>query len=162
MLFFLIHFSISCMQNAPTQSLLSVVNSILDESVERQNSEIPHVCNMAFTYITEILLWFKMYANDLFFLGQRVACLLRKVVQEIERRISTQAEHLRTVKYALNSLKFNFKCMLSLLLLCINFLLHPQQNNLFKAREEKYQSRIRVLEALASGTYEETEVRHII
>uniref|UniRef100_A0A803P7Y5 Kinesin motor domain-containing protein n=1 Tax=Cannabis sativa TaxID=3483 RepID=A0A803P7Y5_CANSA len=55
------------LDNAPTQSLLSVVNSILDESVERNNSEIPH------------------------------------------------------------------------------------QNNLFKAREEKYQSRIRVLEALAIG-----------
>lgn len=87
------------LDNAPTQSLLSVVNGILDESVERKNSEIPH----------------------------RVACLLRKVVQEIERRISTQAEHLRT------------------------------QNNLFKAREEKYQSRIRVLEALASETNEESE-----
>ncbi|XP_021292323.1 kinesin-like protein KIN-14K isoform X2 [Herrania umbratica] len=87
------------LDNAPTQSLLSVVNGILDESVERKNGEIPH----------------------------RVACLLRKVVQEIERRISTQAEHLRT------------------------------QNNLFKAREEKYQSRIRVLEALASGAGEETK-----
>ncbi|KAG8661531.1 hypothetical protein MANES_01G011700v8 [Manihot esculenta] len=86
------------LDNAPTQSLLSVVNGILDESIERKNGEIPH----------------------------RVACLLRKVVQEIERRISTQAEHLRT------------------------------QNNLFKAREEKYQSRIRVLETLASGTGEET------
>ncbi|KAJ8559975.1 hypothetical protein K7X08_004033 [Anisodus acutangulus] len=85
---------------APTQSLLSVVNGILDESVERKNGEIPH----------------------------RVACLLRKVVQEIERRISTQAEHLRT------------------------------QNNLFKTREEKYQSRIRVLEALATGTSEETQI----
>ena len=59
---------------------------------------------------------------------QRVACLLRKVSQEIERRISTQAEHIRT------------------------------QSNLFKAREEKYQSRIRVLEALASGTREESEM----
>ncbi|XP_006485789.2 kinesin-like protein KIN-14K [Citrus sinensis] len=88
------------LQNAPTQSLLSVVNGILDESVDRKNGEIPH----------------------------RVACLLRKVVQEIERRISTQADHLRT------------------------------QNNLFKTREEKYQSRIRVLEALASGTGEETEI----
>ncbi|CAI9754124.1 unnamed protein product [Fraxinus pennsylvanica] len=86
------------LDNAPTQSLLSVVNSILDESIERKNGEIPH----------------------------RVACLLRKVVQEIERRISTQAEHLRT------------------------------QNNLLKAREDKYQSRIRVLEALATGTGEET------
>nr|XP_027193188.1 kinesin-like protein KIN-14P isoform X1 [Cicer arietinum] len=84
------------MQNAPTQSLLSVVNGILEESVERRNGEIP----------------------------QRVACLLRKVVQEIERRISTQQEHLRT------------------------------QNNIFKTREEKYQSRIRVLETLASGTKE--------
>ncbi|KAK4409555.1 Kinesin-like protein KIN-14K [Sesamum angolense] len=70
------------------------------ESIERKNGEIPH----------------------------RVACLLRKVVQEIERRICTQAEHLRT------------------------------QNNLFKAREEKYQSRIRVLEALATGTSEETQI----
>ncbi|KAM7479705.1 hypothetical protein LguiA_027918 [Lonicera macranthoides] len=88
------------LDNAPTQSLLSVVNGILDECIERKNGEIPH----------------------------RVACLLRKVIQEIERRISTQAEHLRT------------------------------QNNLFKAREEKYQSRIRVLEALASGTSEETQI----
>ncbi|KAK8687352.1 hypothetical protein V6N13_086176 [Hibiscus sabdariffa] len=81
------------LDNAPTQSLLSVVNGILDESFQRKNGEIP----------------------------LRVACLLRKVVQEIERRISTQADHLRT------------------------------QNNLFKIREEKYQSRIRVLEALATA-----------
>ncbi|GER45997.1 kinesin-related protein [Striga asiatica] len=88
------------LDNAPTQSLLSVVNGILDESIELKNGEIPH----------------------------RVACLLRKVVQEIERRICTQAEHLRT------------------------------QNNLFKAREEKYQSRIKVLEALATGTSDETQI----
>ncbi|MQM12245.1 hypothetical protein Taro_045160 [Colocasia esculenta] len=88
------------LDNAPTQSLLSVVNGILDESVERKNGEIPH----------------------------RVACLLRKVVQEIERRISTQAEHIRN------------------------------QNNLIKAREEKYQSRIRVLETLATGTSEEAQI----
>ncbi|CAK9138322.1 unnamed protein product [Ilex paraguariensis] len=87
------------LDNAPTQSLLSVVNGIIDESIERKIGEIPH----------------------------RVACLLRKVVQEIEWRISTQAEHLRT------------------------------QNNIFKAREEKYQSRIKVLEALATGTSEETK-----
>ncbi|WOG93558.1 hypothetical protein DCAR_0312844 [Daucus carota subsp. sativus] len=84
--------------NAPTQSLLSVVNGILDEG-QRKNGEIPY----------------------------RVACLLRKVVQEIERRIFTQAEHLKT------------------------------QNQLFKVREEKYQSRIKVLEALAAGTGEETQ-----
>lgn len=34
----------------------------------------------------------------------------------------------------------------------------PQQNNLYKAREEKYQSRIRVLETLATGTTEENRV----
>ncbi|WJX29924.1 hypothetical protein P8452_18517 [Trifolium repens] len=90
----------SSLDNAPTQSLLSVVNGILEESVERRNGEIP----------------------------LRVACLLRKVVQEIERRISTQQEHLRT------------------------------QNNLFKTREEKYKSRISVLEALASGTKEESKL----
>ncbi|KAE9586048.1 putative minus-end-directed kinesin ATPase [Lupinus albus] len=87
------------LQNAPTQSLLSVVNGILEESVERRSGEIP----------------------------QRVACLLRKVIQEIERRISTQAEHLKT------------------------------QNNLFKTREDKYQSRIRVLEVLASGSKKDSE-----
>ncbi|RHN52808.1 hypothetical protein MtrunA17_Chr6g0484521 [Medicago truncatula] len=94
----------SSLDNAPTQSLLSVVNGILEESVERRNGEIP----------------------------PRVACLLRKVVQEIERRISTQQEHLKT------------------------------QNNLFKTREEKYKSRITVLEALASGTTEESKVSKVV
>lgn len=31
------------MQNAPTMSLLSVVNGILDESIQRKNAEVPHV-----------------------------------------------------------------------------------------------------------------------
>ncbi|KAK9103627.1 hypothetical protein Sjap_020881 [Stephania japonica] len=88
------------LDNAPTQSLLSVVNGILDESIERKNAEIPH----------------------------RVGCLLRKVVQEIERRLSTQSEHIRT------------------------------QNNLYKSREEKYQSRIRALEAIVAGAGEETQI----
>ncbi|KAJ8513343.1 hypothetical protein OPV22_003777 [Ensete ventricosum] len=88
------------LDNAPTQSLLSIINGIVDESIERKNGEIP----------------------------QRLPCLWRKVVQEIERRISTQAEHIRN------------------------------QNNLIKAREEKYQSRIRVLETLATGTKEETQI----
>ncbi|KAH0464569.1 hypothetical protein IEQ34_007355 [Dendrobium chrysotoxum] len=89
------------LDNAPTQSLLSVINRILDESIDRKNGEMP----------------------------LRVVSLLRKVVQEIERRISTQTEHIRN------------------------------QNDLFKAREEKYQSRIRVLETLASGTNEEAQVK---
>ncbi|XVE64055.1 hypothetical protein DITRI_Ditri07aG0070400 [Diplodiscus trichospermus] len=90
------------LDNAPTQSLLSVVNGILDECVERKNGEIPH----------------------------HVAWLLRKVVKEIGWRMSMQADHLRT------------------------------QNNLFKAQEEKYQSKIRVLEALGSGTGKETKSKN--
>lgn len=78
-------------------------------------------------------------------------------MQEIERRISTQAEHLRTV------CKMNiFLCLLlgvSVNSLCsIVYWLWLQQSNLFKAREEKYQSRIKVLEALATGTNEESQV----
>ncbi|KAL7165381.1 hypothetical protein ACSBR2_041129 [Camellia fascicularis] len=57
-----------------------------------------------------------------------MAFLLKKVVQEIEQRVSTQAEYLK------------------------------KQNNLYKVLEEKYQSRMRVLETLATGTYEENEV----
>ncbi|XP_074580885.1 kinesin-like protein KIN-14C [Curcuma longa] len=88
------------LDNAPTQSLLSIMNGILEESIERKNQDIP----------------------------QRVSSLLKRVVQEIERRIATQAEHIHN------------------------------QNNLIKTREEKYQSRIRVLEALAMGTNEETQI----
>ncbi|KAG7944597.1 hypothetical protein I3843_15G110300 [Carya illinoinensis] len=80
--------------NAPIQSLLSIVNGILDESTERKNGEIPN----------------------------RTAYMLRKVVQEIERCISTRAEHLRT------------------------------------ALEEKYWSSIGVIEALTSGSSEESQL----
>ncbi|KAG0486422.1 hypothetical protein HPP92_008517 [Vanilla planifolia] len=85
------------LNNAPTQLLLRVANGILDEIIERKNEELP----------------------------QRVACLLKIVVQEIERRITTQAEHIR------------------------------HQNNLMKVREEKYLSRIAALETLHKGTREE-------
>ncbi|KAG6634066.1 kinesin-like protein KIN-14J isoform X1 [Carya illinoinensis] len=57
-----------------------------------------------------------------------VAWLLRKVMQVIEERSSTVAGNLKTL------------------------------NKLCKVREEKYQSRIRVLETLATGTSEEVEV----
>lgn len=58
----------------------------------------------------------------------RVAWLLRKTLQVIEERISNHAENLKI------------------------------QSNLYKAREEKYQSKIRVLETIATGTTEEIEV----
>ncbi|KAK7399207.1 hypothetical protein VNO78_10386 [Psophocarpus tetragonolobus] len=58
----------------------------------------------------------------------RAACLLRKIMEVIELRFSNQAEGMKN------------------------------QNNLFKAREEKYQTRISALETLAVGTTEENEV----
>lgn len=84
----------------PTQLLFHTMNRVLDENIERKNGDVPH----------------------------RVACLLRKVVQVVERRISTQAENIRN------------------------------QHILYKTREEKYQTRMRVLETLATGTSEENEV----
>uniref|UniRef100_A0A0D3G9W7 Kinesin motor domain-containing protein n=1 Tax=Oryza barthii TaxID=65489 RepID=A0A0D3G9W7_9ORYZ len=88
------------LDNAPTQSLLSVVNGILDESIERKKGEIPH----------------------------RVVYLLRKVVQEIERRLCIQAEHIRS------------------------------QNVIIKTREDKYHSKIKALEILVNGTNEENQM----
>ena len=37
-------------QNAPTQSLLRIVNGILDESIERKRGEIPHVSLFSGTF----------------------------------------------------------------------------------------------------------------
>uniref|UniRef100_A0A0E0L4S6 Kinesin motor domain-containing protein n=1 Tax=Oryza punctata TaxID=4537 RepID=A0A0E0L4S6_ORYPU len=88
------------LDNAPTQSLLSVVNGILDESIERKKGEIPH----------------------------RVVYLLRKVVQEIERRLCIQAEHIKS------------------------------QNVIIKTREDKYRSKIKALEILVNGTNEENQM----
>lgn len=88
------------LDNAPTQSLISVVNGILDESIERKKGEIPH----------------------------RVVYLLRKVIQEIERRLCIQAEHIRS------------------------------QNTIIKTREQKYCSKIKALEMLVNGTNEENQM----
>ncbi|KAH0450242.1 hypothetical protein IEQ34_020934 [Dendrobium chrysotoxum] len=87
------------LDNVPTQSLLSAINRILNDSIEKKNEEVPH----------------------------RVASLVQKVMQEIERRFSMQAEHIRN------------------------------QNYFIKAREEKYKSRIRLIETLTSGTTEEIQ-----
>lgn len=88
------------LDNASTQSLFNIVNKILDDSMQRKNGDVPNC----------------------------VAWLLRKVMQVIEQRISTQAENLKI------------------------------QNNLYKVREKKYQSKIKVLETLSIGTTEEFEV----
>uniref|UniRef100_A0A2N9FW46 Kinesin motor domain-containing protein n=1 Tax=Fagus sylvatica TaxID=28930 RepID=A0A2N9FW46_FAGSY len=91
------------LDNASTQSLFNIVNKILDDSMQRKNGDVPNVWTC-------------------------VAWLLRKVMQVIEQRISTQAENLKI------------------------------QNNLYKVREKKYQSKIKVLETLSIGTTEEFEV----
>ncbi|KAF6991164.1 hypothetical protein CFC21_008275 [Triticum aestivum] len=88
------------LDNASTQSLLTVINGILDESIERKKGEIPH----------------------------RVVFLLRKVVQEIERRLCVQAEHIRN------------------------------QNTIIKTREEKYLAKIKALQVLVNGTNEENQM----
>ncbi|BBH03365.1 P-loop nucleoside triphosphate hydrolases superfamily protein with Calponin Homology domain [Prunus dulcis] len=88
------------LDNASTRSLFNVGNRILDDSVDRNNGDVPN----------------------------RVAYLLRKVMQVIEQRFANQAVNLRI------------------------------QNNIYKAREEKFLLKIKVLETLASGTTEENEV----
>ncbi|KAG4171727.1 hypothetical protein ERO13_A12G228300v2 [Gossypium hirsutum] len=90
----------SSLENASTQSLFSMLYQIMDGSIERNKRDLPHY----------------------------VACLLRKIVEEIEWRVSTRAENLKN------------------------------QNNLYRAREEKYQSRIREFETLVKGTLEENKV----
>ncbi|TYI52615.1 hypothetical protein E1A91_D12G260700v1 [Gossypium mustelinum] len=90
----------SSLENASTQSLFSMLYRIMDGSIERNKRDLPHF----------------------------VACLLRKIVEEIEWRVSTRAENLKN------------------------------QNNLYRAREEKYQSRIRAFETLVKGTLEENKV----
>ncbi|CAA0812176.1 P-loop nucleoside triphosphate hydrolases superfamily protein with CH (Calponin Homology) domain [Striga hermonthica] len=58
----------------------------------------------------------------------RVASVLKLVVQEIEQRVSKHADNMR------------------------------KQSNLYKSREDRYHTKIRALETLATGTSEENEV----
>ncbi|KAJ6701727.1 KINESIN-4-LIKE ISOFORM X1 [Salix koriyanagi] len=88
------------LDNASTRTLFSLVNRILEESIERRNGHVHH----------------------------QMAHIVKKVVQVIEQRVSTLAVNLK------------------------------DQNNLYKARLGKCQSRIKVLETLAAGTTEEIQV----
>ncbi|KAJ9147925.1 hypothetical protein P3X46_030039 [Hevea brasiliensis] len=87
------------LDNASTRTLFSLVNRILDDSIERKNGHVQHMVH-----------------------------IMKKVIQVIEQRFSIQAGNLR------------------------------DQNNLYSIRTEKYQSKMRVLETLVSGTAEEIEV----
>ncbi|KAJ6426586.1 hypothetical protein OIU84_022229 [Salix udensis] len=87
------------LDNASTRTLFSLVNRILEESIERRNGHVHHMAH-----------------------------IVKKVVQVIEQRVSTLAVNLK------------------------------DQNNLYKVRLGKCQSRIKVLETLAAGTTEEIQV----
>ncbi|KAL3652683.1 hypothetical protein CASFOL_002364 [Castilleja foliolosa] len=88
------------LESASTNSLFSVVNRILEESIEKKNGDVT----------------------------VRVASVLKFVVQEIEQRGSKQVNNMK------------------------------KQSDLYKSREDRYHSKIRALETLATGTGEEIEV----
>ncbi|KZV31539.1 kinesin-4-like, partial [Dorcoceras hygrometricum] len=88
------------LESASTHSLFIVVNNILDKSIEKKNEDIP----------------------------QRVASMLKLVVQEIEQRVSKQTENMK------------------------------KQGSLYKSREDRYHLKIKALETLATGTTEENEI----
>ncbi|XP_074304037.1 kinesin-like protein KIN-14J [Silene latifolia] len=92
------------LDKVPTQLLFSMVDRVLDESFDRKSGDVPH----------------------------RVAGLLKKLIREIERRFSCQAEKIKS------------------------------QNNLCKVREGKFQSKVKALETLAVELQEsEVAVTHL-
>ncbi|KAL5230965.1 hypothetical protein ABZP36_029741 [Zizania latifolia] len=100
------------LDNAPTQSLLSVVNGILDESIERKKGEIPH----------------------------RVVYLLRKVVQEIEHRLCIQAEHIRSQNVIIKTREDKYRSKIKALEILVNGTNEENQmaiNRLQIIKEEK-------------------------
>ena len=109
------------LQNAPTQSLLSFVNGILDEIIENKNGEIPYVgYSKAMQLVVSVHtsnLWYILFYTSsvllnekILFSAQHIACLLRKVILEIERRISTQAEHIRNVRSTVSYIILDYSC----------------------------------------------------
>ncbi|KAI7741560.1 hypothetical protein M8C21_006328 [Ambrosia artemisiifolia] len=87
------------LQNASAKSLFHIVHKILDDSIENRKEDVP----------------------------DRVACLLKKLVQLIEQRSLKQVEEFK------------------------------KQNNLCKTREDKYRMKMRVFETLVTGANEENE-----
>ncbi|KAI7741554.1 hypothetical protein M8C21_006322 [Ambrosia artemisiifolia] len=88
------------LQNASSKSLFHIVHKILDDSIENRKEDVP----------------------------DRVACLLKKLVQLIEQRSLKQVEEFK------------------------------KQNNLCKTREDKYRMKMRVFETLVTGANEENEI----
>ncbi|XP_051137133.1 kinesin-like protein KIN-14J [Andrographis paniculata] len=88
------------LENASSHALFGVVNRILDESIEKTNEDIP----------------------------QQVASVLKLLVQELEQRVSQQADNM--VKH----------------------------KNMFKSREDRFHSKLKALETVATETNEAYEI----
>lgn len=91
---------LNCLDNAPSQSLLTLVGAILGD---KQNEEVPSLFEF----------------------------MLRKIMEEFERRLLNQAQQMKKLKHALREVI---------------------------AREDKIVSRSNVLEALAAGSGEEIKL----
>ncbi|KAL1551922.1 hypothetical protein AAHA92_12786 [Salvia divinorum] len=88
------------LEKVSTHSFFTIVKRILDDRIEKRDGDVP----------------------------QRVASVLKLVVQEIEQQVSKQADNMR------------------------------KQSSVYKFREDRYHSKITALETLASGTSEENKV----
>lgn len=82
--------------------------------------------------------------------------MLKLVVQEIEQQVSKQSDNMKKVKNYEQLNIISFTLDVAYLTLIDAPLL--QQSNLYKSREDRYHSKIRALETLATGTTEENEV----
>ena len=97
------------------------MNGILDEIIENKNGEIPYVgYSKAMQLVVSVHtsnLWYILFYTSsvllnekILFSAQHIACLLRKVILEIERRISTQAEHIRNVRSTVSYIILDYSC----------------------------------------------------
>ncbi|KAL4592569.1 hypothetical protein LXL04_005569 [Taraxacum kok-saghyz] len=91
---------LNSLENASSQSLFKILHKILDDSIENKKEDVP----------------------------DRVASVLKKLIQMTEHQISKQAD--------------NFK----------------KQKNIYKIREEKYQLKFKVLGTLVTGVSEENKL----
>lgn len=99
-------------QSATSQSLFSAVTSILEESIEKKNESIPQVWQNDIT-LSNVIMLIKFYitisslnpflsficnfVGGIFLFAQRVASVVKLIVQEIEQRVYKQAENMRKV-----------------------------------------------------------------
>nr|KAJ0201968.1 hypothetical protein LSAT_V11C600301210 [Lactuca sativa] len=91
---------LNSLENASSRSLFKIVHKILDDTIDNKKEDVP----------------------------DRVASVLKKLIQMTEQQISKQAEYFK------------------------------KQKNIYKTREEKYQLKFKVLGSLVIGAAEENEL----